>query len=290
MGKKSHVSFRFIALLLLALLSSTLQAEDALLWRVETQQGAVSHLFGTIHSEDPRVTQLPEPVEQAFDSAETVVLEMALTAAAQKEMAQAILLPQAEHLSDYIPAELYQETVSAMSKRGYPEEVTARLRPWAAVMTLSMPQPKTGQFLDKVLYDRAVVEGKAIYGLESVNEQLSAFRQLTLEDQQMLLKQALLVHPELPALMEEVTNAWLQRDIETLLALSKKNMESLPDSLQERFMDMLVRERNRRMAERAAPSLQEGEAFIAVGVLHLVGDEGLVTLLQNQGMTVTPVY
>lgn len=290
MGKKSHVSFQFCALLLLALLSSALQAEEALLWRVETPQGAVSHLFGTIHSEDLRVTQLPEPVEQAFDSAETVVLEMALTAAAQREMAQAILLPQAEHLSDYIPAELYRETVSVMKERGYPEEITARLRPWAAVMTLSMPQPKTGQFLDKILYDRAVAEDKAVYGLESVDEQLSTFRQLTLEDQQMLLKQALLEHPELPALMEEVTNAWLQRDIETLLALSKKSMASLPDPLQERFMDMLVRERNRRMAERAASSLQEGEAFIAVGVLHLVGDEGLVALLQDQGMTVTPVY
>lgn len=290
MGKKSHISFQFYALLFLALLSSALQAEEALLWRVETEQGAVSHLFGTIHSEDLRVTQLPEPVEQAFDSAETVVLEMALTALAQREMAQAILLPPAEHLSDYIPAELYQDTVSAMSERGYPEEITARLRPWAALMTLSMPQPKTGQFLDMVLYERAVAEDKVVYGLESVSEQLSAFRQLSLEDQAVLLKQTLQDHPELPALMEKVTNAWLQRDIEALLALSKQSVESLPEPLQERFMDLLVRERNRRMAERAAPSLKQGEAFIAVGVLHLVGEEGLVALLRNQGMTVTPVY
>lgn len=290
MEKKSHISFQIFALLLMALLSSALQAEEALLWRVETGQGAVSHLFGTIHSEDLRVKRLPEPVEQAFDSAETVALEMELTSAAQTEMARAILLPPAEHLYDYIPAELYQDTVSAMSERGYPKAITTRLRPWAAMMTLSMPQPKTGEFLDKFLHDRALADGKSLYGLESVSEQLSVFRRLSLEDQALLLKQAIKDHAELSALMEEITNAWLQRDTNKLLALSKKNMESLPQQLQERFMDALLRERNRRMVERVAPLLKEGEAFVAVGVLHLVGDEGLVALLRKQGMTVTPVY
>ncbi len=43
------------------------------------------------------------------------------------------------------------------------------------------------------------------------------------------------------------------------------------------------------MADRAAPLLKGGGAFMAVGALHLPGREGLVELLRQQGFTVTRV-
>jgi len=49
-------------------------------------------------------------------------------------------------------------------------------------------------------------------------------------------------------------------------------------------------DRNRRMAQRMARRLFEGNAFIAVGALHLPGDGGVLQLLQQQGYTVTAVY
>jgi uncharacterized protein YbaP (TraB family) len=46
-----------------------------LLWKVETAGAAPSFLFGTMHMTDPRVTSLTPSAEQAFDQAETVVIE-----------------------------------------------------------------------------------------------------------------------------------------------------------------------------------------------------------------------
>ena len=43
------------------------------------------------------------------------------------------------------------------------------------------------------------------------------------------------------------------------------------------------------MAERAAPILAGGNVFIAVGALHLPGNEGLIELLRKQGFTLTAV-
>jgi uncharacterized protein YbaP (TraB family) len=43
------------------------------------------------------------------------------------------------------------------------------------------------------------------------------------------------------------------------------------------------------MAEHAAPILANGNVFMAVGALHLPGDQGLVELLRKQGFTVTAV-
>ena len=43
------------------------------------------------------------------------------------------------------------------------------------------------------------------------------------------------------------------------------------------------------MAERAAQYLEKGNAFMAVGALHLPGKDGLVALLRDEGFTVEPV-
>jgi hypothetical protein len=51
----------------------------------------------------------------------------------------------------------------------------------------------------------------------------------------------------------------------------------------------LIRKRNRTMAARAEAILARGNAFIAVGALHLPGAEGLVELIRKAGYKVTPI-
>jgi uncharacterized protein YbaP (TraB family) len=51
----------------------------------------------------------------------------------------------------------------------------------------------------------------------------------------------------------------------------------------------MVDRRNRKMRTRALPLLSKGKIFIAVGALHLIGEDGLVALLQNAGYTLEPV-
>lgn len=51
----------------------------------------------------------------------------------------------------------------------------------------------------------------------------------------------------------------------------------------------MVTARNRTMADGAAPFIDEGGAFLAVGALHLAGPEGVVALLRKAGYTVEPV-
>lgn len=55
------------------------------------------------------------------------------------------------------------------------------------------------------------------------------------------------------------------------------------------FEQAMVVERNKTMLKNSKPILAEGNAFIAVGALHLPGPEGLVEQLRQNGYTVTPV-
>ena len=61
----------------LILVEIALADEQGLLWRIQGKS-VDSYLFGTIHSEDSRVTQLPEPVEKSFNSADILMLEISL--------------------------------------------------------------------------------------------------------------------------------------------------------------------------------------------------------------------
>ncbi len=282
--------WRLLCGVIVVLFSSTLAAEQALLWKVQSPRGAVSFLFGTIHSDDPRVLDLPKPISLAFDKAKTVVLEMDLGEVSQGGMSQAIMLPQGKRLAALIPASLYRDTLKAMATLGYPEEVTDRLTPWAIQMTLSMPPPITGMFLDAQLYEQARAANKRVVGLETMEEQLSIFRDLSMADQVALLQQAVTEHPKLAEQMEKLLSTWLTRDLDAMAAMSQENLQELPASLQESFGRNILERRNHRMAERSLPLLREGGAFVAVGTLHLIGDEGLVALLRQQGMKVTAVY
>ncbi len=281
---------RLFVVLVVVLFASPLRAQQAILWQVESPRGAVSFLFGTIHSDDPRVLKLPEPVSAAFTKAKTVVLEMDLGQVDQLKMGQALLLPQDKSLADLIPTDLYSETIKVMSGLGYPEEITNRLAPWAVQMTLSMPPPKTGMFLDAVLYQQAIEANKSVVGLETMEEQLSIFQDLPITDQVELLRQAVTDYPELGELMEKLLLVWLDRDLDKLEAMSRENMAKLPASIQKSFSHNLVEVRNHRMVKRSLPLIRNGGAFIAVGTLHLVGDEGLIALMRKEGMKVTAVY
>jgi uncharacterized protein len=55
------------------------------------------------------------------------------------------------------------------------------------------------------------------------------------------------------------------------------------------FNKILLVDRNAKMRDAAKPLFDKGEAFVAVGALHLSGKTGLVALLRETGYTVTAV-
>jgi uncharacterized protein YbaP (TraB family) len=55
------------------------------------------------------------------------------------------------------------------------------------------------------------------------------------------------------------------------------------------FEEAMITARNRTMAAHAEPILDRGNAFIAVGALHLPGEKGLIELFRQDGYTVTAV-
>lgn len=261
-----------------------------LLWELSKPGIEPAYLFGTIHSEDPEVLQLPQPVQQAIDRCNTVVLEMLLDAEAMMYSSTAMLMMDGRMLSDIIGKPLFRQTASAIRSRGIQELVLERMKPWAAAVILSMPASETGLVLDMMLYQSALEQGKSVHGLETVEEQLNVFEALSEKDQVLLLQDAVENFPELDALHAELLEAYKQRDLAGLMALGEAAMQAGDQQLADEFQQHLVVDRNHRMLDRMQVYLRQGEVFIAVGALHLPGEEGLLKLLEQQGFTVRRLY
>ncbi len=261
-----------------------------ILFMLEKDGSAPSYIFGTIHAEDKRVLQLPPPVRSAFSAADTVVLEMTMDEQTLIAASVAMLYMDGRDLPGVIGEQRYKRVVAAMAGRGVPEEMLRLYKPWSVATLLSMPPPKSGEFLDMMLYRSALEKGKKVKGLESVDEQLSIFNDLTDSQQIIMLDDALDNLEQLPSIFNQLMVAYLARDMDALVRISTESMQQSDSEMETMLQRRLVDERNRRMVERLQPLLQKGWLFVAVGALHLPGEKGVLRLLEEMGYRVTMVY
>ncbi|MEJ2609744.1 MAG: TraB/GumN family protein [Candidatus Thiodiazotropha sp.] len=273
----------------LLLMQVSVAAEKGLLWRI-SGKGDDSYLFGTMHSDDPRITQLPAIVKSHYNQADTLMLEIALDQSTTASVAALMMQAPQETLSKQIGVSLAHEASQALESKGIPPSVTEMLKPWAVVMTLSMPRMESGQFLDKQLYDRAVASGKQFHPLETPEEQISILSSLSLDEQKSLLRHVLDEYQTYPRMFERLTEAYLARDLGKINDISLANPISTDSALQDKVMTRMLLQRNQHMFERMKPFLSRGKVFIAIGALHLIGDEGLIALLRQHGYKVNCLY
>ncbi len=292
---------RIVALLLLvgvahgSALAGDGDFTHGLLWRIESAGTAPSYLFGTMHSADPAVATPPDALRRVLDDVDSLTIEVVLDDAANTALAHATLLPEERRLGDIVGPERLRRVVETGARYGIPAEQIERFRPWALQLMFSLPpaeierQAKGGLFLDKVLQLRAEERGIPVHGLETVEEQIAALAGTSDEEQVILLDAVLTLNNEIDAIFETLKQLYLTGDLAGLHRMMLETTGGAPRELIDAYTDRLVRERNRRMVDRLAARLAEGNALIAVGALHLYGDDGVLGLLARRGYTVTRV-
>ena len=249
-------------------------------------------LLGSIHAGKPSLYPLPDPVERAWQQSRALVMEVDMTHISQEqwqEMGAITRLVDGKTLKDHLPMDLYRRTLIAAGQNGLTEAMLAPLRPWFAAITLTQAALERtgyrGEFgVDQHFAKRANDGGKPIVGLETLLEQLGYLASVG-DNQTLMLESTLDELPELEKGFTEVMAAWQNGDQATLINLLKEEMA--PPKLQAWLEQTLLAERNRNWVKKW-PGLPN-ESFIVVGALHLYGEQGLLTLLEQQGWRITPL-
>lgn len=261
----------------------------ALLWKIERTGLKPSYIYATLHAEDARATDVSPIVLQAFQEAETYVMESVPEPEAAQVLVQSMFLPPEQNLRDVIGEELFSKSAALLQHSGLSVHVTERLRPWAVIVALNTPKRQDGAFLDVLLYAAALNLGKAVHGLETVREQLGPFQKMTNEDQIEILRAAVDNYPELVRRSEDVVREYWAKNLGAIEKLTRDLPTDEP-GLVRLFKDTLIDHRNQRLVQRLMPRIEERSAFIAIGAEHLPGDGGVLRLLEQRGYRVSPVY
>lgn len=286
------VSVRILCgfLVLVAVLGLSRPVAAQVFYTVTGPQGQVNWLLGTLHSADDRVLDWPPVLRQAALAADQLMLELHPDAEDLGALKAAMQLPANRSLDRLLGPGLFAPLSEALLGRPMSLAGIRRLRPWAALMLLSQPEPAGRPFMDMALASLALRAGAAVGSLESVQEQLAVLSMFDLETHRLLIGEALSEWPNRRQTHQRLVQKYLDGDVETLREEALDALSSLPSSLQTRFIEEGLTARNARMADRMQTCLDAGQCLVAVGALHLVGEDGLVERLRRRGWSVKPVY
>lgn len=267
--------------------------DKALFWRVNSQQSTV-YLLGSVHFADDSFYPLRPEIEQAFDSSETLVVEIDINSPNtvsnyQNIMKSEGLYPGDETLKDNLSAETYNQLQGYLKKLNIPSELIEKKKPGIVVLTLAAIQMRNlGLNSEKgidIHFLKRALGSRAVLGLETMEDQLRIF--LDIDDADLLLKN--LFH-SLDMVEEDIStliNAWKRGDEKLMQQLLFDDMLNENAEIISLY-ESLYFQRNIKMTASIKRYLKgKGKYFVVVGAGHLVGDRGIVRLLQQAGYSVT---
>jgi uncharacterized protein len=277
---------------------------DGLLWRIEKPGLAPSYLFGTIHSTDESALEIARRAAQSINGAKVVATELGGPIdAVEKANITAATLASAlvrdhDTFEGVIAPEDREKIEKLITGLGYPAAFAHHLKPWFLAILTALPKceaereglnlPEVDQFLAETARDLGI----KVIGLETTAEQLAAIANLRPQVAATLLS----LTARDPALNDDLYATTLRlyresRPAEIVpIADAVGGLSEAERAAQDEFTRALLQNRNAIMADRTAPLLTSGGAFIAVGALHLAGKTGLVERFRAQGYAVTKVW
>jgi len=263
-----------------------------LLWRVTREGVAPSHVFGTIHVGDPRLAELPGAVREAFDGARSLMLEFLPDAYAKERFLEAAMFLDGQTLEQKIGRADFERALEHLQPIGLSREFVNKLKPWGVLLNLRSPGGAQGSALDTRLLELARARRMPLAQIEGVEEQIFTFDEFPMESQVALLKHSLAHRDELAELAGRTLDAYLARDLSEIWRLREAFMARHPQvaAHQAVMTKRVLHDRSVVMAFRMQRQLRRGDAFIALGALHLYGEKGVLALLEEDGYRAAPVY
>ena len=269
----------------------TAAAADGLLWRVRGPAGTLL-LAGTLHRLPPGV-DLPPLYRRWCSQADRLLMEvdpaaLEVSTLLPLTMERALQPPGGSLEADLGPV-LWRRVGDRLAPLGLAPELLRQLRPWAALLLLSGRELERQGFdaagVDQRLARCAAAAGRPVEGLETAAAQLNLLADLPLNQQRRAIEQALAEPRPSDPRLADLAAAWRRGQVDRLEALLPEAGEAGGDPLERR-----LRGRHRAWLPRLEKELQRpGVTLVAVGLLHLLGDQGLVSLLRRAGYRVERV-
>lgn len=257
-----------------------------LMWKVTSPTNTV-YLFGSIHVGDSGLYPLPKAVESAFAASKVLAVEFNVKNVDMLHMAKLMqeygMYANGETLSQHLPKETADALEQFCSKNSVPTIMLNNVKPWVAAITViafaskaAGEDPELGidmHFLNEVKEPQRIDE------MESADFQISVLSSASEQEQEELLAASLKQADKFKDQIQKMQQAYISGDTASFEKLVKEE-ESGPKTLMKKLLD----DRNVTMAQRVEQYLKgKDTSFVVVGAGHIIGDKGIVKLLEAKG-------
>ena len=266
-------------------------ARKALFWKASSPTNVI-YLLGSIHLGSKDLYPLPKEIEEAFAGSAVLLVEADVR---HVDMAktQAMVLAKGmyageDSLWNHVSAGTREKVERFCAQFGIPPEGLVKLKPWVVALTAAaVPMMKAG--LDPNLgidmYFLGKADEKRIVEIESAQWQIDLVSGFSPSLQEQFLSAAVEDAADEEGNLKRLQDAWFTGDAQKLDALIRESSK-MPEEINK----ALLKDRNPHMADAAVQFLKGKEqAFLVVGAAHLVGPDGVVSLLQKRGYKVEQV-
>jgi uncharacterized protein len=274
-------------------------------WRA-TRGDEVITLIGTYHFDDPRHDPTLSAVTPMIRSAKTVMVEagpeeekklMDLMARDPSKM----MIVDGPSLIQRMPADLWSRLSVALSQRGIPGFMAAKLQPWYVNVILAMPpcamaamvDPKG---LDGLVIDTAEAAGVPIKALEPFDTVFKVFDLMTEADQLAMIEATLAMEDRSEDFSATLADSYFAGESRLMWELMRNISYQAPGVTREqvdvefaRMEEALMASRNRAWIPVLEATVANGPVFAAFGALHLPGHDGVLALLEAEGFVIEPL-
>jgi uncharacterized protein YbaP (TraB family) len=276
---------------------------QGLLWRVERPGGKVSYLFGTMHSSEPLAKRFDDLVIRALARARVVAIELpgATTRRGAAELTRLVesrsFRAQGDTL-ERLPEDVRTMVEQRLAQNGVPPSLANQLQPWYLALKLprapcleANARPIDPETADARIERMAREQGSRVVALETAREQADALASVPDEVALRMLSDAARKRLNPEDVDSTIYGLYSSRRIGYLLAMRGPTWAGIFDvDAYAEYLSAFITQRNAKMLQRALPILNSGEAFLAVGALHLPGERGLVELIRRSGYLVTRLW
>lgn len=261
--------------------------------------GGVAYLFGTIHVGDPSFYPLAPEAERALAGADHVVVELDPRGedAFRQALARHGRYGSGDSIGQHVSADTLAQLRTALHAEGVSLASMQQFKPWLiANLLLGMKLDRQGfrrsEGVEQRLLAQAERRGARVVPLESAELQLGLFDSMNEVEAERYLRDTLAGLADGSALdrAQRTIDAWRSGDAAALDAVLLDATAGRSETAEFTRRKLLGRRNADMAAQIDALVAKGGVFFIGVGLLHLLGGDGLPQLLAQRGYLIERVY
>ncbi|MFO0495520.1 MAG: TraB/GumN family protein [Flavobacteriia bacterium] len=264
-------------------------SDNALLWKIEGPNVKKDcYLFGTMHLIEKNYFFFPDKLTKIVSKSEQLVMELS-GIPNQLEVLELLQLKEGSFFDFFTPQQTDSILNWATSELKMTENqfktTMGSMKPFVAIQLAAQMH-----FLGKTESYEMTLEAIArdnnleVKGLETIEQQLSFFDNLSKEKQAEMVMEVIRKSDELINSTLKIEKLYNRQNVDSLYLMIHEEGGILSQE-----ENTFLEERNKKWVPKIASLIAQKRTFIAIGAGHLGGPNGLIRLLEQNGYILTPI-